>query len=69
MAWKEIMHQDWDEDQLESDFWAFWQELNAYAEQYRLPVSYVEDEFLLEGEFIPVHLNFCEDQEDVSDDA
>ena len=59
------MHQDWDEDQLESDFWEFWQELNAYADQYRLPVRYVEEEFLIDGEFLPVHLNFCEEEEDV----
>ena len=59
------MHQDWDEDQLESDFWEFWQEINAFAEQYRVSTRYVEEEFLLDGEFIPVHPNFDE----VSDDA
>lgn len=51
----ETMHQEWDEDALESDFWSFWEEVQDFARQYDLPVSYVEDEFLINGELIQVH--------------
>ena len=57
---KEI--QDWEDENLESDFWAYWEEIRAFAEQNRLSTSYVEDEFLLEGELFPVHLKWQEDE-------
>ena len=57
------MHQDWDELEDDSDFWVFWAELQAFADQYSLTTRYVEEEFLLDGELIPVHLKF-EHEED-----
>ena len=57
---KEI--QDWEDENLENDFWAYWEDIRAFAEQNRLSVSYVEDEFLLEGELFPVHLKWQEDE-------
>ena len=56
-----IMHQEWDEDETQSDFWQFWEEVQAFAEQYRLTTRYVEEEFLIDGELVPVHLNFDDD--------
>ena len=43
------------------NFECFWEDVTAFAEQYRLPVSYVEEEFVIEGELIAVHLNYPED--------
>jgi len=57
---KEI--QDWEDENLESDFWEYWEEIRAFAEQNRLSVCYVEDEFLIDGELFPVHLTFQEDE-------
>ncbi len=61
---KEI--QEWEDKNLESDFWEYWEEIKAFAEQNRLSVSYVEDEFLLEGELFPVHLKWQEDEQKYS---
>ena len=55
------MHQEWDEDETQSDFWQFWSEVQAFAEQYRLTTRYVEEEFLIDGELVPVHLDFDDD--------
>ena len=65
---KVTMHQDWDELEDDSDFWVFWAELQAYADQYNLTTRYVEEEFLIDGELVPVHLNYDID-EDVAFDA
>ena len=43
------------------DFEEWWQEIEAYAEQYRLSLCFVEEEFILDGEFIPIHLVFEDD--------
>ena len=50
-----------EDEKLESDFWVFWEEIRAFAAQYRLSTSYVEEEFILDGELIPVHLAFEDD--------
>ena len=55
---EDVMHQDWDELEDDADFWVFWAELQAYADQYNLSTRYVEEEFLIDGELVPVHLNF-----------
>jgi len=55
------MHQQWDEDETQSDFWEFWADVQAYAEQYRLTTRYVEEEFIIDGELVPVHLVFDDD--------
>ena len=58
------MHQEWDQEEL--DFWDFWSEVQAFAEQYQLSTRYVEEEFLIDGELVPVHLTFpCEDDPDL----
>ena len=57
---KEI--QEWEDKNMENSFWAYWEEIRAFAEQNRLSTSYVEDEFLLEGELFPVHLKWQEDE-------
>ena len=49
-------------EQIENDFLDYWEEIKAFAEQNRLSVSYVEDEFLIDGELFPVHLTFQEDE-------
>ena len=49
------------EKEWESDFWEYWEEIKAFAEQYRLSTRYVEEEFLIDGELIPVHLEFEDD--------
>ena len=32
----------------------FWKEVNNYADELELPVSYIEEEFCIEGELIKV---------------
>ena len=49
----------WDEGITFEDFWS---EVEAFAEQNRLTTSYVEDEFILDGELIPIHLKWHEDE-------
>ena len=43
------------------NFEDFWAEVEAFANQYRLPLHYVEEEFVIDGELIAVHLTFDED--------
>ena len=57
---KEI--QEWEDKNLENDFWEYWEEIKAFAEQNRISTDYVEYEFLLEGELFPVHLKWQEDE-------
>ena len=65
MTWKKVMHQDWDEiADDDTDFWVFWAELQAFADQYNLSTRYVEEEFLIDGELIPVHLRYEQDDEE-----
>ena len=56
---KEI--QEWEDKNMENDFWEYWEEIRAFAEQNRLSTSYVESEFLIDGELFPVHLRWPED--------
>ncbi len=39
----------------------FWEEVKGFADQYRLSYSYVEEEFVIDGELVPIHLTFPED--------
>ena len=43
------------------NFECFWDDVLAYAEQYRISTRYIEEEFIIEGEFFPVHLVFPDD--------
>ena len=43
------------------NFEDFWEEVKAFADQYRLSYSYVEEEFVIDGELVPVHLTFPDD--------
>tara|TARA_R110002012_G_scaffold10705_4_gene48507 strand:- start:462 stop:767 length:306 start_codon:yes stop_codon:yes gene_type:complete len=43
------------------NFEEFWTEVKAFADQYRLSYAYVEEEFVIDGELIPVHLTFPDD--------
>ncbi len=45
----------------EASFEDWWADVNAFAEQNRLPTHYVEEEFIIDGEFLPVHLKFEQD--------
>ena len=56
---KEWMNKE--SEDLDLDFWLFWEEVKAFADQYRLSTRYVEEEFLIDGELIPVHLTFPDD--------
>mgnify|MGYP001170924998 FL=1 len=38
------------------DFDDFWEEVQAYADQYNLSYAFVEEEFIIDGVFWPVHL-------------
>ena len=49
----------WDEGITFEDFWV---EVEAFAEQNRITTSYVEEEFIIDGAFIPVHLKWQEDE-------
>jgi len=55
-------HEKIEREQIENDFLDYWEDIKAFAEQNRLSVSYVEDEFLLDGELFPVHITFPEDE-------
>ena len=52
-----------DKEMLVEEFEEFWKEVEAYACQYLLPTHYVEEEFILDGEFIPVHLDYEHDED------
>ena len=43
------------------NFDQWWEEVKAYADQYQMSYAYVEEEFVIDGELIPVHLNFDHD--------
>ena len=43
------------------NFDEFWEEGKAYADQYNMSYAYVEEEFVIDGDLIPVHLNFDDD--------
>ena len=45
-----------------ANFDVFWADVCAFAEQNRLSSAYVEEEFILDGEFFPVQLKWEEDQ-------
>lgn len=47
----------WD-DAVPPDFEDFWLEIVEYADSAGLPVSYVEEEFLIDGELIKANINF-----------
>lgn len=53
-----------EQERMDKDsFEHWWSEVEAFAEQNRLPTHYVEEEFIIDGELFPVHLEW---QEDVS---
>lgn len=39
----------------------YWNDIQAFAENNHINTEYVEDEFILEGDFIPVNLKFDEE--------
>ena len=45
-----------------TDFESWWEDIQAFAEQNRITTQYVEDEFILDGEFFAVHLEWQEDE-------
>lgn len=45
-----------DFEDMESDFWAFWADIVAYAHRIGVTTEYVEEEFVIEGELITVEL-------------
>ena len=50
-----------DEQMLVEEFEQWWAEVEAYANEHLLPLHYVEEEFCLEGEFIPIHMTYEHD--------
>ena len=51
----EILNKD---NSFQFTFEEFWEDIKAFAEQNRLSTGYVEDEFILDGELVPVHLQW-----------
>jgi hypothetical protein len=43
------------------NFDEFWEECKAFADQYRLSYAYVEEEFVIDGTLVPIHLTFPDD--------
>ena len=41
-----------------NDFDDFWAVVEAYADQYNLSVSHVEEEFIIDSVLYPVHLSY-----------
>ena len=56
-------------DKYEAEFDEFWREVEAYAQEHRLTTRYVEEEFIVDGEFIPVHLSYDLEEEEPSEDV
>lgn len=48
-------------EMLNEEFELWWQEVEAFAEQYQMSITHVEEEFCLDGEFIPIHLVYEDD--------
>jgi len=42
-------------------FEKFWEEVKGYADEHLLSYTYVEEEFILDGEFIPIDLMYEKD--------
>ena len=57
---KENQVEDWIDIFLGDEFNEFWLEIEAYADEHRIPTRYVEEEFILEGEFLPIPLTYEE---------
>ena len=49
-----IKFDETEEAELESEFWDYWADLEAYAARMNLTTRYVEEEFLIDGELILV---------------
>ena len=45
------------------DFDKFWDEVKAFADNYNLSYAYVEEEFVIDGQLVPVHLDLQDDEE------
>ena len=39
----------------------FWEEVKGFADQYNLSYTYVEEEFVIDGQLVPVHLHMDDD--------
>ena len=58
--WTELIDEWQSLDHQWNDFWA---EVEAYANEHRISTRYVEEEFLIDGEFQAVKVNYGEDEE------
>ena len=39
------------------EFDEFWKEVEAFAKKHNISTSYVEEEFIIEGELVPLQTN------------
>ena len=58
--WIDIFFGDLQRSFFGDEFNEFWLEIEAYANEHRIPTRYVEEEFILEGEFLPIPLTYEE---------
>ena len=58
--WKALDEMDnWDNQWNE-----FWNEIEAYAQHHRVPTRYIEEEFLIDGEFVSIDITYMHELDD-----
>ena len=62
--WIDVMDAFMNYDKYEAEFESFMMELEAYATEHNITTRYVEEEFLIDGEFIPVKMVYHHDLSD-----
>ena len=56
--WIDVLDSFMNYDKYEAEFDAFWLEVEAYATEHNVPTRYIEEEFLIDGEFQTVDVQY-----------
>ena len=57
--WTELIDVCWEDlDNWDNKWSEFWREVEAYATEHSLTTRHVEEEFIIDGEFLPVPLEY-----------
>ena len=56
--WIDVMDAFLNYDKFEAEFDSFWNEVEAYATEHNVSTRYIEEEFLIDGEFQTVNVQY-----------
>ena len=65
--WIDVVDSYLNFDKYEAEFEDFWLEVEAYATEHCLPTRYVEEEFIVEGEFQAIPVQYMHDLDNPED--